>query len=76
MLSDKYGDFHSDERKRVFMLSLSEQKTMFAQDHTKLIFCQPTCGPVFGAGDIFISDQCQSSNNESYTDFPKTFNGS
>lgn len=46
---------------------------MIPLDESKLIYNNIDSGPRFGAGDLFISDECNK-NNKSYAIFPTTFN--
>ena len=43
-----------------FIFSLSMKEKMILTDKKHAIYCNSTCGPVFGAGsDIFIEDSAQ-----------------
>ena len=71
----------NDAGKKAFLLQLNRREKYVPQNENSLIFCSNGCGPTFGGGnslfgggyDLRISDDCNSNNN-SYSNFPYTYN--
>ena len=74
------GHVH-DAGKKAFLLQLNRREKYVPQNGNNLINCNNGYGPTFGGGnslfgggyDLRISDDCNSNNN-SYSNFPFTYN--
>ena len=64
-----------DAARRAFLLQLDIHEKMPAVQDNRLIKCNSSHGPYFGAGatDLYLSDNC-GSNQGSYGKFPSTYN--
>ena len=57
-----------------FIFSVDLKEKFVNTDEDKLMYCGSYLGPTFGGGhDIYIADKCNSNNN-SYTNFPSSYN--
>ena len=64
----------NDAGKKAFLLQLNRREKYVPQNENKLIYCDNGFGPTFGVGnDLRIWDDCNSNNN-SYSNFPVTYN--
>ena len=63
----------SDTSKETFLLSMDEKERMSLVNPSKAIQCLASYGPVFGGGDIAVSNKCNQEPN-SLTYFASSFN--
>ena len=68
------GNYVHNSRRRACIFSLDMMEKFVPQGDGNLIFRHKDYGPTFGSGhDIRISDGCNN-NNDSYANFPHTYN--
>ena len=67
------GEWVCDSGRKAFLFSLDMGEKFVPQGDERSIFRHSDFGPVFGSGDISISDCCNS-NSKSCARFPCTFN--
>jgi hypothetical protein len=62
-----------DEGRQAFLLSLDQGEKYLPQNGQGLVYCYPSFGPMFGAGDLCLGDDCRSKST-CYANFPVTYN--